>query len=246
MSPLTCVVSLAARVQHHLAFPLYLAAFCTGCGGSAPPALEAPTPEASEEQAAETSASLEAPAPEKAKPEVDTWEEGDDQAAASEGDSASGHEPREVLYRVSQRGLKVQIEGSEFLPKVEAVKVNGRWGVRLTVTATTEAERALLSPDRGPLAFGGRVKRGTVESFGDRRSGDDVLLLTPEDPVTFARTWPGAGEKGLLPGESLELQVGLWGLGPDAETLGPIRRFVVVKMTADQQGAQPIVQPPAN
>jgi hypothetical protein len=208
--------------------------------------VEASAPEASNEPPAPTSEQNDKPSPPKKDTEVDTWEEGEDEASTPAGDSTSGHEAREVLYRVSQRGLKVQIEGSEFLPKVEAVKINGRWGVRLTVTATTEAERALLSPDRGPLAFGGQVKRGTVESFGDQRSGNDVLMLTPENPVTFARTWPGAGERGLLPGESLELQVGLWGLGPDAETLGPIRRFVVVKMTADQQGAQPIVQPPAN
>lgn len=245
MLPSPFVVSLASRYQRHLTLPLYLSLLCTGCGGSAPPIEEAPAAEASNESPAPAPQQDEKPTPPKADKEVDTWEDGDDTASSEEG-SVGGHEAREVLYRVSQRGLKVQIEGSEFLPKVEAVKINGRWGVRLTVTATTEAERALLSPDRGPLAFGGQVKRGTVESFGDQRSGNDVLLLTPEAPITFARTWPGSGEKGLLPGESLELQVGLWGLGPDAETLGPIRRFVVVRMTADQQGAQPIVQPPDN
>lgn len=177
--------------------------------------------------------------------EGDTWEEGDEKTPLATTPSTD-HEAREVLYRVSPNGLKVQIEGSEFIPTAKAIKIDGRWGVQLSVTASTDAERALLSPSGGPLAFGGQVNRGKVEKFGDKREGSEIMTLDTDGPVTFTRTWPAEGEKGLAPGESLELQVGLWGLGPDAETMAPVRRFIVVKMTADTKGAEATIQPPAN
>src|SRR5690606_38599725 len=115
-----------------------------------------------------------------------------DEAAAADAQD----EEREIVYRLSQDGLKVQIEGAEFRPKAEAVKVAGRWGVKLTVEATTTSEKVLMAPNSGPLAFGGQAMRGSAPSkFSDRREGDGELKLVPGETVKFSRTWPGPDQK---------------------------------------------------
>ncbi len=165
---------------------------------------------------------------------------GETDAQPEEGD---GPPAREVVYRMSPDGLKVQIEGAEFIPKAEAVRVGGGWGVKLTVQATTNAERTLYSATNGPLAFGGYVSRSSREKFGDKRDGGDALKLTPGPPVKFSRTWPGPGEKGLKNGEALELHVGLWGFGSTEKDTRPVTKFVIVQMVGGKSAA-PVVQPP--
>ena len=169
--------------------------------------------------------------------------------AADEGsegaESASDEEEREVVYRVSPEGMKITINGVEFIPRAEAIKVRGGWGVRLTVSASSTEKRVLFSPSRGPMAFGGIVTRkGEDEKFGDKREGGAEVQLAADDSVSFSRTWPGPDEKPLQPGDQLELHVMLWGLGPDSETRRPVAKFLMVKMAADKQGAQPLIQPP--
>ena len=150
-----------------------------------------------------------------------------------------------LLYRVSPEGMKITINGVEFIPRAEAVKVRGGWGVRLTVSASSTENRVLFSPSRGPMAFGGIVTRkGEDEKFGDKREGGAEVELAADDSISFSRTWPGPDEKPLQPGDQLELHVMLWGLGPDSETRRPVAKFLMVKMAADKQGAQPLIQPP--
>lgn len=225
-----------------------LALFFAGCGGSqsepetaeaAPSEEEAPAQEDISDEEAALLAQIE-----------ESAAIADQEAAAASGDpGASGQEgdgppEREVVYRVSQDALKVQIEGAEFIPKAEAVRVGGRWGVKLTVQATTNAERTLFSATNGPLAFGGYVKRGAKEKFGDSRDGGDKVQLSPGPAIQFSRTWPNPGEKGLSPGEELELHVGLWGFGSTEADTRPVHKFIVVRMVADRKGATPLIQPP--
>jgi hypothetical protein len=67
-----------------------------------------------------------------------------------------------------------------------------------------------------------------------------------DKPLKFAREWPGKGGKGLAAGDELTLQVGLWGLGDNAETRRPVRNFVLIKMVAGKKKPQPVVTPPTS
>lgn len=166
---------------------------------------------------------------------------GEPQQSENTGD---GPPERETVYRVSPDGLKIQIEGAEFLPKAEAIRVAGGWGVKLTVQATTKEEKVLYSAAEGPLAFGGYVSRSSREKFGDSRKGGGELKLSPGPAIQFSRTWPKAGEKGLASGETLELHVGLWGFGENEKDTRPVHKFIVVRMVGGQ-GATPVVEPPS-
>lgn len=202
--------------------------------GDSPPAEEGEmvTPEGEEEMTAEEAALLQ---------ELDEGGTADPAATTSTAEESG----REVVYRVSPEGMKVQIEGAEFVPKAKAVKKGGGWGVELTVEAKTTSDMILWAPDGGPLAFGGFVESGgEKKKFGDKREGGRDVNLSTGVPIKFQRVWPKDGEPALRPGEKLELHVGLWGLGPDAESRKPVRKFVVVKMVASASGAQPLVQPP--
>lgn len=153
---------------------------------------------------------------------------------------------REIIYRLSPEGLHVEVEGADFEPSVEAIRVEEGWGIELSVEATAQSDLVLASPPAGPLAFGGKVQRrsGKIESFGDTRESGEDVSLGPESPRSFSKKWPIAGVAPLAVGEELELQVGLWGLGRSGEDQRPVRKFVVVKMRADSHGAQPILEPP--
>jgi hypothetical protein len=217
----------------------------TGCGGGATPEPEAPPAEEpdapehayeDEEDISDDEAALLAQIEESAAA-------ADDAAAEASGEDGDGPAKREVVYRVSPESIKVQIEGAEFVPTAEAVRVNGGWGVKLTVKATTDSDKVLWSSPNGPLAFGGAVTRGAREKFGDKRGGGSEVALSPGPAIEFDRTWPAEGEKGLGPGDELELHVGLWGFGSSAENRRPVNRFIVVKMKGGKK-PEPIIQPP--
>lgn len=155
-------------------------------------------------------------------------------------------EQREVVYRMSNDGLKVEVLGAEFVPRAEGFRVGGGYGLRLTVTASTAQPLVLYAPVQGPLAFAGRVKRGQEERFRDAREGGISVAFEPKSPIQFERSWPGDDGRPLMAGEELELHVGLWGLGTSDENRRPVHRFLVVKMTATQSGAMPRIEPPTN
>jgi hypothetical protein len=216
-----------------------LALLMNACGGNQKEAEPSPQPEASQTPPAEENVTDDEAA---LLAEIEASADAADAEAAAT--DSGGKDEREVVYRVSQDGLKIQINGAEFIPKAEAVKVAGRWGVKLTIEATAEGERLLLAPRKGPLAFGGVVDRGSPSKFGDKREGGGDMKIIPGQSLTFSRTWPDGDQKGLAPGEKLELHVGLWGYGVDEANRRPVNRLLVIKMVADQAGAQPLIQPP--
>jgi len=151
--------------------------------------------------------------------------------------------PREVVYRVSSDSLKIQVDGAVFYPQAEMVRIAGGYGVKVTVEATSSVPLVLLAPKGGPLAFSGRVRGSTTQKFGDTREGDDEMSLTPNQPITFERTWPGPEQKPLAQGQQLELEVGLWSLGRDASSRRPVRKFFVVKLRGEAKARATVEAP---
>lgn len=169
-------------------------------------------------------------------------------APSDEWDDTNGQQEqqREVVYRMSNDGLSIEVMGAEFVPRAKSIRVGKGYGVQLTVTASTSQPLVLYAPVQGPLAFGGRVQRAEEERFGDSRQGGTAVSFDPGSPIQFERSWPGDGQKPLMPGEELELHVGLWGLGTSDSDRRPVHRFLVVKMMASANGAVPRIEPPAN
>lgn len=210
---------------------------CSKPEPAAPPpaAAEEPAPAAEEELSADEAEALRA---------IEESAAAGDAEASTEAPSSDAQ--RNITYRVSPDGLRVQLEGVTFTPSAKAVRVGGGWGLELTVDAESSGTRSLASPTRGPLAFGGKVlRRGSdVETFGDERKGDGDLLVAPGEPVKFSRKWPGEGQKALTGQDELELHVGLWGFGATPEDRRPVRRFVVVKFKPGTTGSAPQIEPP--
>lgn len=225
----------------------------TACGTAknAPPA--APPPGSA------TPAAPSPPAPAgSAEPDDSAAEQGGDAGATSAapakpagGSDTGDAAPREKLYRMTPQGLVVEMTGVLFRIKAKAVRRGGGWGVKVTVKAKSKDKKShvLLSPKGGPLAFSAKVDRGgKVEELGDKREGDKLQTLDAGKALELSRTWPPAGTKPVRAGQSLELQVGLWGLGADADSQRPVRRFFEVKMVAGKGHAKPpaVVSPPAS
>lgn len=164
-------------------------------------------------------------------------------AESNESSTPPEDAPREVVYRVSSDSLKIQVEGAEFHPEAELIRIGGGYGVKIVVEASSSAPLVLLAPKGGPLAFSGSVRGSTTRKFGDTRDGEDELALEPGAPLTFERTWPAPGQPALAQGQQLELQVGLWGLGKDTESRRPLRKFFTVKLRGEAKGRVVIEAP---
>jgi hypothetical protein len=206
---------------------------CAACAAKPPEAAKPePEPTAKPEPTNEASAEPEAqPGGEEAEPAADK------------------KEPRTIKYIMTTAGLEVEVEGVRFMPKATAIKSGNGWGVRIIVDAKVVDEEAhsLLDPENGPLAFAGSVDRGgEVLRIGDKRKGEGEKLIAQGDKLRLEREWPGKGaDKPLTAGQTLTLEVGLWGLGPDADQRRPVRDFFQVKMRAAQGGKpQPAIMPP--
>jgi hypothetical protein len=161
----------------------------------------------------------------------------------SDGDAPA----REIQYVVTEEGLEVRVEGVHFLANATAQRVRNGWGVRLDVSAVVkdDATHSILKPDNGPLALAGVVDRGgSTEKFSDDRRGDDDLELKPGKTAKWTSTWPGKQQKPLAKGQSLELQVGLWGIGATATERRPVQNFFHVKMDVANGKPQAQIGPP--
>lgn len=214
------------------------------CG--APPAAESPAPESEVSEAAPP-VEPEAEATD-APPAAETEAEPAADAPAGDADPEGRTTTRDVTYRSTPEGLKIEVEGVEFMPKATPVKMQGGWGVKIALEATSQDDvRHLLNPKNGPLAFAGKVTRkGKAEKFGDKRDGDDDAELGPGQTQTFTSTWPVKGQgQPLWWGNELQLDVGLWGLGRTADARRPIKKFFTLKMVAGNK-PQPVIQPPAS
>ena len=227
------------------------------CGGGAKSAPPAATPPASAEPSALPAPSAAPPAAGSAEP-ADAADKGADEGASNAAPAKSADatadndkKPRQKLYRMTPQGLEVEITGVVFRIKAKAVRRGGGWGVKATVKAKSKDGKShvLLSPKGGPLALSAKVDRGgKVEQIGDKREGDKLETLDEGKPLELTRTWPPAGTKPIKAGQSLDLQVGLWGLGADADSQRPVRRFFEVKLVAGKGHAKPpaVVSPPAS
>lgn len=175
-------------------------------------------------------------------------------AAAAKPDSAAAPtdtKPRQKLYRMTPHGLEVEISGVLFRVRARAVRRGAGWGVKATVKVKSKDRQrhVLLGSAGGPLAFSANVDRGgQVETTDDTRKGKKLEVVDEGKPLTLSRSWPDKGKKALGAGQSLVLQVGLWGLGADADSGRPVRRFFQVKMVVGKGRAKPqaVVSPPGS
>lgn len=222
-----------------------LALLHLACGASSPePAEPSPSPAQQPAHAAEPA---DPPKP-AAQPETTAQAESPAEAEPAEEESAPVQ--RNVLFKVTESGLVVDVDGVRFKPKAEPVKKpNGSYGIRVTVEAETTDDdtHVLLSPENGPLSFAALIydKSGAETArYGDERSGDDQQFIMPGGPLTFTREWPSGSVKGpLWWGQKVTLQVGLWGLGRANEQTRPMKKFFVVELVGGAK-TQAVIAPP--
>ena len=162
---------------------------------------------------------------------------------------ADPNAPRTVKYVVTPEGLKIEVAGVRFFASAEAKQVGQGWGAKVTIKAeaTDGKEHVLLNPKNGPIAFAAAVfKKGSAEAerIPDSRDGDAELTLG-SSPTTFSRQFPGKGGRVLAMGETLDMEVALWGLGDSSEARRPVKQFFHVKMKVDKGKPKAIVEPSA-
>jgi hypothetical protein len=165
------------------------------------------------------------------------------QAAAAPDPEA----PRDVRYVQAPDGLRIEVMGVRFFAETKAVRTQAGFVVKVLVSATASEARSLLAPEHGPIAFAGSVKRagkGEAEPFGDERKGDGEQPLGADTTVKFSREWPAKGVRPLGNGDTLELDVGLWGLGRTAADRRAVRHFARVKVKVDKWKASARIEPP--
>jgi hypothetical protein len=217
----------------------------TACGGA--PTTPVETPSGAAPPAAASAPEQPAGVPSAAS--TDEPEPGAADAKAEEP-AAPSAEPREreVKYVVTGGKLEIRVEGARFRPTAKAVRVGGGWGVRLTVEGEVDDDKLLsvLEPKRGALMFGGKVlRKGEAESIVDQREGGEEAMVAPGTPKKMVRDWPGkSGNKPLAKGDKLELHVGLWGIGPDADARRPLNRLLILTMSVTQGEPRPMIAPP--
>jgi hypothetical protein len=227
---------------------LVLACGLLGCGGepgpepktadATPPAVEGAPPPASETAPAADAEPRPEPAPGSAdKPPA---------SKAKDPDAA-----REVKYVVTPEGLKVEVAGVRFLATAAAKQVAQGWGVKISVKAESidGSEHVLLNPKNGPIAFAAAVfKKGSTEAerIPDARDGEGELTIGTGTPVNFTREFPNKGGRVLAIGETLDMEVALWGLGSSSADRRPVKQFVHVKMKVEKGKPKAVIEPPAS
>ncbi|HEV8550338.1 MAG TPA: hypothetical protein VGQ57_14945 [Polyangiaceae bacterium] len=229
-----------------LAIVLVLAGCGSGAETSPPPSTPestpvAPAPLAAAPAAADSAASSPAPSAAPAQPPAAAPEASADAPPPSDA-------PRDVKFIQTPEGLRVEVLGVKFVPKVETVRTQAGFDVKLTVSATAGEPRSLLTPKAGPFAFAGVVKRAgksDAEQFGDERQGDGEQPLGAGTTVKLSRTWPGTLKvHSLGNGDVLELDVALWGLGTQASDRRAVKQFLRVKAKVEHWKASARIEPP--
>ena len=145
--------------------------------------------------------------------------------------------------------LEIVVEGVRFKPSAKAVKLGGGWGISLDVDAEAQDDKmhSLLKPKGGALSLAAKITRkgGKVEELGDSREGTDEDFVTPGTIAKLERKCPDhKGDKPLVAGDKVALQVGLWGIGTDAKSRRPLKKFFVVTMTVGKGEPRPLIAPP--
>jgi hypothetical protein len=217
-----------------------------GCGADAAAEPKAAAPTAPSAPADDAPAAS-APAPADSAPPEPVAET----AAKPPAPAKDPNAPREVKYVVTPEGLKIEVAGVRFLASASAKQIAQGYGVKVSVKAevSDSKEHVLLSPKRGPLAFAAAVfKKGSSEAerIPDSRDGDGELKLSPGSPSTFSRDFPNQGGRVLGAGETLDMEVALWGLGETAADRRPVKQFFHVKMKVEKGKPKAVVEPPAS
>ncbi len=155
---------------------------------------------------------------------------------------------REIVYRVTPKGLVIEIDGLHLRPEARPFKdQHGAYGIELILKAESFDGRQywVNKPKEGPLSIAGKIesKDGKPSRFLDQREGKTEELVHSAEPRTFRQRWPGRGQPKLWWGQTVTLEVGLWGFRSDSGRERPVRRLFVVKMLAGNK-PQAIVSPP--
>jgi hypothetical protein len=225
---------------------------CAAPRAPSPSAPAAPTAAPSEPPVAPSATTLEetavsAPSPTSSAPALSPTPV---DASSASPEPADPLAPRQVIYRTSPDSLVVEVDGLRFVPRAIPVHLpNGSYGVRVEVTleARDEHSHHLLAPPESALSFFSRVfdKRGNlVAEHTDQREGIATRIISPGMKEVLTRAWPANSKAGVVWwGQTLRLEVGLWGLGRlDAERR-PLKRLFVVELKATAN-PKPRILPP--
>jgi hypothetical protein len=155
---------------------------------------------------------------------------------------------REIVYRVTPKGLVIEVDGIHLRPEAKPFRdKSGAYGVALVINAESFDGRQywLNKPSEGPLSIAGKVeaKGGKSSRFADQRQGSGEEVVTSQIPRRFEQRWPGRGQPKLWAGQTLTLEVGLWGVRAESERERPVRRLFVVKMVAGSKSPAVITPP---
>lgn len=221
----------------------------SGCGGAA---AEPQTADSAPASSAEPAAPAAEPAPAAAPadaPAADAKPAADEKPAAPPAKDPNAQ--REIKYVVTPEGLKVEVAGVRFMAAAEAKQIGQGWGAKISIKAESldGKEHVLLNPKNGPIAFAAAVfKKGSTEAerIPDSRDGEGELKIAAGSPTNFSREFPNKGGRVLAMGETLDMEVALWGLGDTAEDRRPVKQFVHVKMKVEKGKPKAIVEPPAS
>lgn len=233
-------------------YAILFAAFTVACGGATPgPETPGPAPVAEEEAGDEETSSDDESDDEPTEEELDAIDEagGMDDVDEAEVDDEP-HDPnrqRTVRYRMTPEGLEVEVEGLTLLVQAEVVRRAGAYGVRVNVEASAEGgDQSLLNPKTGPIMVATSVDRGgNIEKTGDKRDGDNELLIPDGDSVTFAREVPAKGQKAFRRGTTVKVMTGLWGTAKAGQKRRPLRKLAVVQLVVPARGKpRAFVNPP--
>lgn len=223
-----------------------------GSAPGAPPSATASAPTTPPAPAPSTNAAGEI--------ELDSGDDLDADIAALSKATASGAERkpeskptefagRDIVYRVTPQGLVIEVGGIHLRPEAKAVKeAGGTYAVQLTVTAESFDERQywLAKPAGGPLAVAGKIEAaaGKKQRFTDQKRGEaEQEVVRAGAPRKFKQRWPGKGQPKLRSGQTLTLEIGLWGVHADAEQERAVKRLFELKLV----GADPpqaVISPP--
>jgi hypothetical protein len=214
-----------------------------GCGGEAAPEPKSADAAPVAEESAPSPAVEAAPSAEAAPPAPPAA------AVPAPPPEKDPNAQREVKYVVTPEGLKVEVAGVRFLVSAEAKQIAQGWGAKISVKAeaTDGKQHVLLSPKNGPIAFAAAVcKKGSTEAerIPDSRDGEGELAIGAS-ATSFSREFPNKGGRVLAIGETLDMEVALWGLGETKDDRRPVKQFVHVKMKVDKGKPKAIVEPPA-
>lgn len=227
--------------------------------GASPPAADAPAPLEPEAARASTDASG-------ATSSASSGDDGLDadiaelsastQAASSERSAAGDAKPattaesttgREIVYRVTPKGLVIEVDGIHLRPEAVPFKQkSGAYGIQLVVNAESFDGRKywLNKPKQGPLSIAGKIEgQGKSARFVDQREAGGEEPVLDGSPRRFEQRWPGPGQPKLWAGQTVTLEVGLWGVRVDSERERPVRRLFVVKLVAGPR-SRPVITPP--